>query len=152
VHRAIQAGLLAPDGTRTVDRVGRLLRDEERLRVRDIGSLVARAMAALDRLAAIDGLADLLSPGNPEVAWCRFEVPFAMRQLDGRILRGTIDCVVCRTTGLIEVLEFKTGRPDPVHEAQVAHYVAAVQALFPGTPVSGRLVYAEGQLSTVRRV
>jgi hypothetical protein len=42
----------------------------------------------------------------------------------------------------VTVLELKTGRPAPEHERQLAIYLTAARALFPGTPVEGRLVYA----------
>jgi RecB family endonuclease NucS len=71
----------------------------------------------------------------------------AQRQSDGSIVRGTIDCLVGRTSGGVDVLEFKTARPHPSHEAQLQQYVEAVRALFPGVPVTGRLVYAAQQLS-----
>jgi hypothetical protein len=146
VHRAVQAGLLSPAGHRA-DAVARLLRDEERGRVVDIDVLLQRATAALDRLAAIEGLCDLLSGDSPAVAWRQFEVPFAMRQPDGTVVRGAIDCLVRRTSGGIEVLEFKIARPRPEHDAQLAIYVAAARSLFPGVPVTGRLIYAGQQLS-----
>ena len=40
------------------------------------------------------------------------------------------------------VLEFKTGAPLPWHQIQLAQYVAAAQALLPGTAVEGALIYA----------
>ena len=58
-------------------------------------------------------------------------------------MRGTIDCVAKRAGGTIEVLEIKTGRRVTAHRIQLAQYVAAVRALFPETPVEGRLIYAD---------
>jgi ATP-dependent helicase/nuclease subunit A len=146
VHRAIQAGWLQP----TVDRADasrRLLRDEERARVGDVDGLIARAAALVDQFAAVDVVRELLAPEAASVAWRAFEVPVAQRQSDGSIVRGTIDCVVGRTSGALDVLEFKTGRPHPSHDAQLQQYVEAVRSLFPGVAVTGWLVYAAQQLS-----
>jgi hypothetical protein len=41
------------------------------------------------------------------------------------------------------VLEFKTGRPQRAHEAQLALYVAAMTAIASGVKVSGQLVYLQ---------
>ena len=57
------------------------------------------------------------------------------------IVRGTIDCLVSVATIAVTVLEFKTGRPRPEHEAQAELYRAAAQALFPASPVESQLVY-----------
>jgi ATP-dependent helicase/nuclease subunit A len=146
VHRALQAGLLSSAGGHG-DVVGRVLRDEERTRAADVDQLQRRAEAALDRLAAIEGLGELLAAESPAVAWRHFEVPFTMRQTDGTLVRGVIDCLVQRTDGPIEVLEFKTARARPAHEAQLAVYVAAVRTLYPGASVIGRLIHAGEQLS-----
>ena len=59
-------------------------------------------------------------------------------------MRGAIDLVVQHGDGRIEVLEFKTGHPHPGHERQLALYVAAARALFPGANVTGRVIYARG--------
>ena len=61
------------------------------------------------------------------------------------IVRGSIDCIIERRSGVIEVLEFKTGRPAPEHEHQLAVYVNAARALFPGRLVSGKLIYAQSR-------
>ena len=70
------------------------------------------------------------------------------------ILRGTFDCLVQRRDGGITVLELKTGKPAPEHEQQLEMYLTAARAMFPGTPVEGKLVYARqresGQSATRR--
>jgi ATP-dependent exoDNAse (exonuclease V) beta subunit len=68
------------------------------------------------------------------------EVPFTMRQDDGWV-RGTIDCLLRDDRGTVTVLEFKTGRPRPEHEAQVELYRRAAEEIFPGHRVGARLVY-----------
>ena len=60
------------------------------------------------------------------------------------ILRGTFDCLVRRHDGGVTVLELKTGKPMPEHDEQLATYLAAARALFPGAPVQGTLIYARG--------
>ena len=57
----------------------------------------------------------------------------------GTITRGAIDCLV-RRPGEVIVVEIKTGRPARWHERQLAVYVRAARALFPGDVVSGVLV------------
>jgi ATP-dependent exoDNAse (exonuclease V) beta subunit len=58
------------------------------------------------------------------------------------VVRGTIDCLLCQPDGDISVLEFKTGRPRPEHEAQAALYRDAALSLFPGRRVVTQLLYA----------
>jgi ATP-dependent exoDNAse (exonuclease V) beta subunit len=61
-------------------------------------------------------------------------------QVDDRIVRGTIDCLIA-SSDRVTVLEFKTGKPRNEHRAQAEVYRIAAQALFPGVPVESRLVY-----------
>ncbi len=79
-----------------------------------------------------------------------WEVPFSYRSAQGSgpsvraesvVLRGTIDCLARDSEGRVTVLELKTGRPRPEHQQQLDMYVAAARAMFPGSPVEGRLVY-----------
>ena len=44
--------------------------------------------------------------------------------------------------GGMTVLELKTGKPAPEHDQQLEMYLTAARAMFPGTPVEGKLVYA----------
>ena len=44
--------------------------------------------------------------------------------------------------GPVLVLEFKTGGRRPSHERQLSLYVRAAERLFPGSVVTGRLIYA----------
>jgi ATP-dependent helicase/nuclease subunit A len=68
------------------------------------------------------------------------EIPFTMK-VEETWLRGTIDCLVCDESGVLTVLEFKTGRPRREHEGQIELYRRAAQRLFPHYPVATRLVY-----------
>ncbi|MBP6715548.1 MAG: UvrD-helicase domain-containing protein, partial [Acidobacteria bacterium] len=117
--------------------------DEDRLLARALvlggdvsgedGSSAARVAArAVEVYRAMRGrpdLAALLSAGE-----ALYEVPFSLRQGD-RIIRGSIDGLIVPETGPIVVIEFKTGRPMPEHEAQVSIYREALAAAWPGRAV-----------------
>jgi ATP-dependent helicase/nuclease subunit A len=141
VHRALRAGDVdgAADDEHAVEA---LIRDEERAVAGDVRALVSRALTALRRLRSDPALSGVFDPSDDSVEWRRHEVPFSMEGDDGAIIRGSIDCLVKRTTGVVEVFEFKTGRPAPQHAAQLEVYLRAARALFPGSPVEGRLIYA----------
>jgi ATP-dependent helicase/nuclease subunit A len=97
-------------------------------------ALVTAALRAIGQMAKNRRLVAELTGAR----W--HEVPVAFH--DGqRIWRGTLDALVARADRPRAVLEFKTGRPHPAHDAQLALYVAAISALAPGLPVTGRVVY-----------
>lgn len=134
VHRALEAGIF--------DTLEPLLRDDERAMVDNVPALIERAAAALTALRQNPDVSELFET-SPSILWRRHEVPFSLHQADGSVVRGTIDCVVKRTSGVIEILEFKTGRRLPEHARQLEVYVTAGRSLFPEVPVEGRLIYAE---------
>ena len=68
------------------------------------------------------------------------EVPFALSE-DGRIVRGTIDCLARTATDEVTVLEFKTGRPRAWHQEQLRIYQKAAQTLFPADQIVAKVVY-----------
>lgn len=78
----------------------------------------------------------------------RFEVPVTLRLPDAEgahaLVRGTIDALVTLDDAIV-VIEFKTGARRAWHERQLALYVDAVSALWPGRRVEGRLVYARAR-------
>jgi ATP-dependent exoDNAse (exonuclease V) beta subunit len=116
-----------------------LLTAEERTSLENPGEIAGRAVDAWEKIRTRGEVVELLAAGT-----VLHEVPFSMtlQSEDGPIvLRGAIDCLVARTDGSVAVVEFKTGRPHPVHEEQLAVYVRAAQSLFPGVPVEGHLVY-----------
>jgi ATP-dependent helicase/nuclease subunit A len=117
----------------------RLLKPEEAVDVLDPAALGREAAAAYRALCAIPDLGELYRSGQP-----LHEVPFTMAA-EGRIVRGTIDCLVQNQAG-ITVLEFKTGRNRPEHQRQVELYAQAVRAMHPGTAVHARLIYLEEAL------
>ena len=118
-----------------------LLRPEERALVDDADDLVRRAVAMWEAMRCRPDVAALLGSGT-----VLHEVPFSLALGRGgadapSVLRGAIDCIVVRPDGSVAVVEFKTGRRRPVHEAQLDLYVEAARALFPGAPVEGVLCY-----------
>jgi ATP-dependent helicase/nuclease subunit A len=68
------------------------------------------------------------------------EVPFTMR-MNGGLLRGTIDCLV-RTNNRLTIIEFKTGRVQPQHQAQLELYRRAAERLFPELTIETLLIYS----------
>jgi ATP-dependent helicase/nuclease subunit A len=133
VHRALALG---------IEDVEAVLREDERAMVADVVALIARAREALDQIRQHPDVAAIFGPAST-VVWRRHEVPFSLRRADaGGIVRGTIDCMAQLQSGVIRVLEFKTGTPRPAHEHQLAIYVDAARALFPDTVIEGKLVYA----------
>jgi ATP-dependent helicase/nuclease subunit A len=145
VHRALQAGggrAAAPGDDRRA-RFASLLRPNERAVVEDLDGLVGRAVAAFDAIVSSPEVSEIFRSDAR-----RFhELPFSLRQDDGTVVRGAIDVLVQYGDGRVEVLEFKTGHPHSGHERQLALYVAAARAMFPGASVAGRVIYGAEQLS-----
>ena len=145
VHRVFErrGTALAGAGSALMDELGRLIRDEEASDVDDRDRLLGHARDAYIALCAQPALIAVLESGD-----ATFEVPFSVRLAGSqRILRGTFDCVVRQRDGGLTVLELKTGKAIPEHEQQLATYLTAARALFPGTAVEGKLVYALGPTS-----
>ena len=142
---SVEAGILVHRALATGSHdVARLLRDDERALVDDVPALVARANQALADIRRHPDL-DQVFRADADVVWRRHEVPFSWRRdRSSTIVRGTIDCLVCRQTGLIQVFEFKTGRPEEQHREQLETYVEAARAMFPERIVEGKLIYAAG--------
>ena len=134
VHRMLQR---RPDVESDLAACARaLLLDDELHGVDDIDAAVREAAETYRAMAARDDVRALLASGE-----CLHEVPFSLRR-GGALLRGTIDCLVVRPGSSVAVVEFKTGRRRPEHDAQLAVYVEAAREMFPGTPVEGTLIYA----------
>ena len=94
------------------------------LRIR--AAVIECAVTSFRQISSRPDVRDLYRLGRPY-----HEVPFTMH-FDGRIVRGTIDCLIA-SSDRVTVLEFKTGRPRPEHQAQAEVYRAAAQALFPAS-------------------
>ncbi|HEY3886157.1 MAG TPA: PD-(D/E)XK nuclease family protein, partial [Vicinamibacterales bacterium] len=141
VHRLFQGwapGRFADDEPRAALRAEALIRSDERAAAADAGRAARRVAALWLQLAARADVVELLVSGER-----LYEVPFSLvRGHDpSRVLRGIIDCLVLRPDGSVAIVEFKTGRPSPAHDRQLDVYLQAVRAIYPGTPVTGRLIY-----------
>jgi hypothetical protein len=132
VHRALEAG---------TDDLEALLRDDERAQIEDVPALLANARDALAGIRAHPDIVEIFG-ADESVMSRRHEVPFSWLSPDGTIVRGMFDCLVEWVTGVVEILEFKTGQPSSEHQRQLEVYVAAAQAFFPGRSVRGRLIYS----------
>jgi ATP-dependent exoDNAse (exonuclease V) beta subunit len=111
-----------------------LLRPSERVGLDDEADVLETARRCFRAMLGRPSIVALLS--RPE-RW--HEVPFSLADGDG-LIEGTIDSLVRDDSGLV-VVEFKTGRPTPLHRAQLAAYLRAARVLEPDTPARGVLVY-----------
>jgi RecB family exonuclease len=139
VHRLFEHfGIgLAASVRETSEALARLLKDDEGVEAGETEALFSRAGQSYRALCAEPTVVDAFATGE-----AMFEVPFSIRRSTSQtILRGTFDCLIRRPDGRVTVLELKTGKPAPEHEQQLATYVAAARALYPGTLVEGRVVY-----------
>ena len=138
VHRLLQREGLAVDVSDdwVAERLGSLVRVEESIAVADREAVIRRATFAYRAFTTHQELRALYLSGT-----AFHEVPFSL-SVNDRIVRGTIDCLVEKSDGELAVLEFKTGRRRPEHEAQTALYQQAAEALFPGRRVVTQLLYA----------
>jgi ATP-dependent helicase/nuclease subunit A len=140
VHRVFQAcrGALPAEASDLKARAHALIRREERTRIEDEQVFLDRVAEACGALARRPELEEIL--GHAELL---YEVPFSLRTAGRQILRGAMDCVARHPDGTITIVEFKTGKPGPEHDAQLALYVEAALALFPGRPIERLLLYAD---------
>jgi ATP-dependent exoDNAse (exonuclease V) beta subunit len=106
--------------------------------VDDLEGIVNTAVETYESICTCEEVRVLYQTGR-----ARHEVPFTM-SIDGRIVRGTIDCVVETAPGAFTVLEFKTGRERPEDSQQVQLYLQALRQVFPGALIDARVVYAAG--------
>jgi ATP-dependent helicase/nuclease subunit A len=139
VHRLLQRLGVAPDveDATLSQTASRLLRHEESADISERGAVVVRAAAAYRALCGRQDVRDLYRAGE-----VLHEVPFTLI-VDGRFIRGTIDCLVRTGRDRMAVLEFKTGRRRREHEAQAELYRKAAQAVFPDATVDAHVVYAD---------
>jgi ATP-dependent helicase/nuclease subunit A len=129
------------DARDIADELARLIRDEETVEAGDVEQVFSQARSAYLALCGHRTLSQALESGD-----ALFEVPFSVRPASSQlILRGTFDCLIQRRDGGLTVLELKTGKPAPEHDRQLEMYLTAARAMFPGTPVEGKLVYAHGR-------
>ena len=137
VHRLLQRfGLAEASVPRVREVAARLIRQEEIDESGDVGALVEAAVSTYTAICARDDMRALYMSGKK-----LHEVPFTM-VVDGRFLRGTVDCLVQTASDRFTVLEFKTGRERPEHRAQIDLYQRAMQQVFPDCRVDARLICA----------
>ena len=138
VHRLLQRvgfGDLAFDEIR--DLTSRLVRPDEIDENDDVDAIVDAAATAYAGIGMRADVRELYATRR-----MLHEVPFTMK-IDGRVLRGTVDCLVETAPGRLMVLEFKTGRPRTEHQAQVNLYLQAMKGTFPDAAIDAKLVYPE---------
>jgi len=137
VHRLLQRvgfSALPVDAVRALA-LRRVRADE----IDDPGGLEALLDAAAASYAAIcasEEVRELYSAGRR-----LHEVPFTTT-VEGRVVRGTVDCLVETAPGRLTLLEFKTGRERPEHRAQVDLYLQAMRQAFPGASIDARMIRA----------
>ncbi|HEX7780374.1 MAG TPA: 3'-5' exonuclease, partial [Vicinamibacterales bacterium] len=122
-----------------------LIRSAELVDVDDLESLTTDAVALYTRLRRHEGLAELFRSGR-----CHYEVPFSFEPPDrpGELVRGVIDCVVETPDGRMTVIEFKTGGPQPDHQAQADLYARALASVLSDPGIDVRVVYPAGPMAT----
>lgn len=134
-------GAAVPSGfsrTEIIDELRRLIRDDEVIDAEAVEQVLEDACSSYLALCGEPDLAAALATGP-----ALFEVPFSLRPAGAQsVLRGTFDCLVRCDDGTVTILELKTGRPLPEHQRQLDIYLTAARAMFPGTPVEGKLIYA----------
>jgi ATP-dependent helicase/nuclease subunit A len=121
-----------------------LVRSDEVDHPGDMQHTVDAAVAAYESLCSRVDVRGLYRSGR-----ALHEVPFTT-SIDGRIVRGTFDCVIETGPGAFTLLEFKTGRERREDHRQVELYLRAFRQLFPGASIDALVVYAAG--GSVRRV
>ncbi len=142
VHRLFQrvgvSEAAAIDDATLAERAMALLRPEEHEALVAPGEAVAsacRTWRQLVRRGAAVGLFD--GEVLHEVPFTLFEPAGGGATGPGVAIRGVIDCLVRAPDGRVRVIEVKTGRRAGWHERQLALYVRAAEALFPGAAISG---------------
>jgi ATP-dependent exoDNAse (exonuclease V) beta subunit len=102
-----------------------------------VDAVIDEAVAAYASICARADVRELYAAGR-----ALHEVPFTVA-VDGRIVRGTVDCLVETAPDRFTLLEFKTGRPRPEHQAQLDLYLRALRQAFPAATIDARLIYTE---------
>ena len=135
VHRLFQSST-APD--RAAEAAASLVSAEELVDVADRAALITDAAALYQVLRERADVVEVLVSGT-----CRYEVPITYAPPDeaGGLVRAVVDCIVFAPDGSATVLEFKTGRPRPEHDAQAELYRRAVAAALENTRVKVRIIY-----------
>jgi hypothetical protein len=86
------------------------------------------------------GRGSLPAPEDADVLWWRDGVSYSLRDRGGQIIRGTIDRLVRRRSGEIDVIAYRSGLSSGRDEERLAQAVKAARRLFAGSSVHGRVV------------
>ena len=121
-----------------VGAVIRAVRIRRKLRQTDLAAAVGVSDTLISRLergqlggVPIDTVRKVLAALVPEVSFSIYGE------------RGVIDMLLWHPARrALLVVELKTGVARPSHQQQLDIYVEAARALFPGVPVTGKLIYA----------
>ena len=144
VHRLLQRiGFSALGSDAVRDLAARLVRPGDIDDEEDLEEMLDAAAASYASICAHGEVQALYSAGRR-----LHEVPFTMA-VEGRVLRGTVDCLVETAPGRLTVLEFKTGRRRPEHQAQLELYLQAMRQLFPNASIDAFLIYADAHSSAI---
>jgi ATP-dependent exoDNAse (exonuclease V) beta subunit len=136
VHRLFQTWGLEPRaGADQLALAGTLLRATERVDLMRPREVIEHAVAVWNRLRVRDDVRALLQAGERA-----HELPFTV-VVEGRTLRGRIDCLVRGSDGILTVVDFKTGQPDELDRRQIDLYVRAVRAMCADSVVQGRIIH-----------
>ena len=139
VHRLLQRQVtLGASAEDDRARVEGLLTPAERGEVGEVEPVIHLATDLYRSVLQRPEVASLLASGR-----CHYEVPFSFLPPDqpGVCVRGAVDCLVIGPDGRATVLEFKTGRPRPEHEAQVRLYARAMEHILGLGPVGTLVCY-----------
>ena len=94
-------------------------------------------LRAWDSLTQQEDTAALLRSGD-----VLFNVPFSVvDSTERRVIRATIDALIRRADGGIEVVSVQAGTPVPWHQQRLNLHIGAAHRMFPGVPVNGRTLY-----------
>lgn len=154
--RALVGGAAELAAESCADWVGAAGKDAEETGGGAAESVVTRAINVFTKMRSRPEVATVL-----DQAECLFEVPISLRFDDFLVaslppgglalpenaplpvVRGVIDCLARMPDGSVLVIDFKTGPSRPADRLQLAIYVRAATALFPGQSVKGLLVYPD---------
>ena len=134
VHRLFQQRVAIDNPAILLAYAGRLVSEMDAEGAGELAERVAETYRAMRQRPDVTAV---LASGD-----VYYEVPFSLRlTAPDQIVRGQIDGVVVPPDGPVVVIEFKTGRPLPEHEAQVALYCQALASAWPDRGVESRLFY-----------
>ncbi|HYR93587.1 MAG TPA: UvrD-helicase domain-containing protein [Methylomirabilota bacterium] len=137
VHRLLQrVGFSALPGDAVRALASRLVRPDEIDDLDGLEALLDAAAASYAAICASEEVRELYSAGRR-----LHDVPFTTT-VEGRVLRGTVDCLVETAPDRLTLLEFRTGREGPEHRTQVDLHLQAMRQAFPGASIDARVIHA----------